>query len=119
VEVNMREETQGLIKKFEQDYGITVDARNREIYWVITARIPNNQETLLRVNYARKYIATRNDRGSVLIVPDYQVSDGYFVETWGEMNTFGDFVKKALARILADRNTADNRETEGCGISCA
>ena len=115
----MREETQVLIKKFEQDYGITVDARNRETYWVVTARIPKNRGTLLRVYQARKYIATRNDRGSVLIVPNYQVSERYFVETWGEMDTFEGFVKKALARILADRNTADNEETEGCGISCA
>ena len=115
----MREETQGLIKKFEQDYGITVDARNHKTYWVITARIPKSRGTLLRVYHARKFIATLNDRGSVLIIPDYQVSERYFVETWGELDTFEGFIKKALARILEDRNTADNGETEGCGTICA
>ena len=90
----MREEIQELIKKCEHDYGITVDARDQETYWVITARIPKNQETLFRGDHVRKYIATRNDRGSVLIVPDPQVSDRYFVETWGEMETFGGFCEK-------------------------
>ncbi len=111
----MREDMQELIKKCEQDYGITVDARDMETYWVITARIPKNQEARVQVDHVRKYIATRNDRGSVLIVPNAQVSDRYFVETWGEMETLENFVKMALARIPADGNSAPTGEAEGCG----
>jgi hypothetical protein len=34
------------------------------------------------------------------------------------MESFDDFVKKALASILADRNTADKGQEKGCGTSC-
>jgi hypothetical protein len=46
------------------------------------------------------------------------VSDTYSGESWGPMETVDDFVKKALARILADKNAANNGEEEGCGTSC-
>lgn len=115
----MREETQELVKKFEQDYEIPVDAQNLETYWAITARIPKKEETLHNVHRARKYITTRNEKGSVLVVINPEKSDEYVVENWGEMETFEDFVKKALARILEDKNAADEGEAEDCGTSCA
>jgi hypothetical protein len=115
----MREEIQELVKKFEQDYEIPVDAQNLETYWVVTARIPKKEETLHHVHRAGKYITTRNERGSVLIVLNPQISDDYVVENWGEMDTFEDFVKKALTRILEDKNAADEGQAEGCGTSCA
>lgn len=115
----MREEILRLIKKFERDYEITVDAQDRETHWVINARIPKNQESLHHLHRERKYITTRNLEGRVLLVLNPLISDDYVVETWGEMNTFEKFVKKALVQILADNITADNGETEGCGTSCA
>jgi hypothetical protein len=115
----MREETQDLLKKFEQDYEIPVDAQNTEINWVITPRIPKNQETLHHAHRVRKYITTRNLKGHVLLVLNPQTSDDYVVENWGEMDTFEDFVKKALTRILEDKNAADEGQAEGCGTSCA
>jgi hypothetical protein len=108
----MREEIQELVKKFEQDYEIPVDAQNLEMYWVVTARIPKKEETLHHVHRAGKYI-------SVLIVLNPQISDDYVVENWGEMDTFEDFVKKALTRILEDKNAANEGQAEGCGTSCA
>jgi hypothetical protein len=114
----MREETLDRLKKFEQDYEIPIDAQNRETYWVIIARIPKNQETLHHAHRVRKYISTRKLKGHVLLVLNQQISDDYVVENWGEMDTFEEFVKKALARILEDKNAADEGEAEGCGAVC-
>jgi len=54
----------------------------------------------------------------VLILPDPRISDAYQVESWGKMESFDDFVKKALASILADRNAADKGQEKKCGTSC-
>lgn len=115
----MREEIQELVKKFEQDYEIPVDAQNPETNWVVTARIPKKEETLHPAHRVRKYITTRNLKGHVLLVLNQQISDDYVVENWGEMDTFEEFVKKALARILEDKNAADEGEADVCGAVCA
>ncbi|MDD1694573.1 MAG: hypothetical protein LUQ71_07595 [Methanoregula sp.] len=114
----MREAISELLKKFEQEHEIYVDAQDLESYWVINARVPKRTETLHNAHRGRKYITTRNEGGSVLIVPNPQVSDAYFVENWGVMDTFEDFVDTALARILDSLNAAEQGEAEGCSTGC-
>jgi hypothetical protein len=115
----MQEATREILKKFEQDHEVYVDAQNLETYWVINARIPKRTETLHHVHRGRRYITTRNQGGSVLIVPHPEVSDAYFVESWGEMDTFEEFVDRTLVHILEDMNAAEQGEAEGCGTGCA
>jgi hypothetical protein len=119
-EVNtMWEKTQQLLKKFEQDYEVYVDATDALTYWIIHARIPKSQEEgLHHLHIGKKYISGPNQDGNVLILPDPRISDAYQVESWGKMESFDDFVKKALASILADRNAADEGQEKGCGTSC-
>jgi hypothetical protein len=119
-EVNtMWEKTQQLLKKFEQDYEVYVDATDALTYWIIHARIPKSQEEgLHHLHIGKKYISGPNQDGNVLILPDPRISDAYLVEFWGKMESFDDFVKKALASILADRNAADEGQEKGCGTSC-
>ncbi|MFA6332179.1 MAG: hypothetical protein WCX22_04440 [Methanoregula sp.] len=115
----MREETQELVNKFQQEHEVYLDFKDLETYWVITARVPKKAETLHHVHRARKYITTRNEGGSVLIIPHPEVSDSYFVESWGAMDSFEDFVEKTLDRIRADMNAIDNEEAERCGTRCS
>jgi len=115
----MREETQNLVNKFQQEHEVYLDTQNLETYWVITARVPKKEGTLHHVHRARKYITARNEGGSVLIIPHPEVSDAYFVESWGAMDSFDDFVEKTLDRILADMNAIENEGAEGCGTNCS
>jgi hypothetical protein len=115
----MRETTQELLKKFERDYEVYVDATDALTYWIIHARIPRGKpEELHHLHQGKKYISGPNQDGNVLIIPDPRISDAFLVESWGQMDTFDDFVKKALASILADRNAAGKGEVAGCGTSC-
>jgi hypothetical protein len=115
----MWEKTQQLVKKFEQDYEVYIDATDALTYWIIHARIPKSQEEgLHHLHLGKKYISGPNQDGNVLILPDPRISDAYQVESWGKMESFDDFVKKALASILADRNAADKGQEKGCGTSC-
>jgi hypothetical protein len=115
----MQKTTREHVTRFQKDHGVCLDTRNLESYWVITARIPKNLESLHHVHYARKFIASRNEGGSVLIITNPQVSDNYAVENWGEMDSFDNFVEKALAQILADKIAMDTQETGECGAGCA
>jgi pyruvate dehydrogenase complex dehydrogenase (E1) component len=114
----MLQTTQKDLNKFRQEHEIYVDVQDLETYWVVTARIPKKEETLHRVHRVRKYITSRNDEGNVLILPNPEISENYLVENWGEMDSFDDFVEKALARILIDKEEADQGTGEGCGTSC-
>jgi hypothetical protein len=115
----MKETTQELIKKFEQDYEIYIGATDALTYWVIHARVPKSQEEgLHHLHLGKKYVAGPNQDGNVLVIPDPRRSDAYTVESWGQMDTFDDFVKKALARILSDKDAADQGQEGGCGTSC-
>lgn len=113
----MRETTQELLKKFERDYEVYVDATDALTYWIIHARIPKSHPEGLQ-HQGKKYVSGPNQDGNVLILPDPRISDAYLVESWGPMETFDDFVKKALARILSEKDEADNRQEAGCGTSC-
>jgi hypothetical protein len=115
----MKESTQELLKKFERDYEVYVDATDALTYWIIHARIPkSHEEGLHHLHQGKKYVSGPGQEGNVLILPDPRISDAYLVESWGAMDTFDDFVKKALARILSDKNAADQGEEAGCGAGC-
>ena len=80
----------------------------------------SHEEGLHHLHQGKKYVSGPNQDGSVLILPDPSISDAYLVESWGTMETFDDFVKKALASILADkerRKMQDRRKVAGtsCG----
>jgi hypothetical protein len=116
----MRETTLDLIKKFEEDYEIYVSATEALTYWVIYARVQRRPaEGSHHLHHGIKYVSGPKEDGNVLVLKDPFVSDTYSVESWGKMETIDDFVKKALAQILADKNAADKGEEEGCGTSCA
>ena len=100
----MQEKTQELIKKFEQDYEIYVSVTEALTYWIVYARIQKSQaEGTHHLHHGRKYVSGPNEDGNVLVLRDPFVSDVYSAETWGKMETVDDFVKKALARILEDK----------------
>jgi hypothetical protein len=116
----MQAKTLELIKKFEQDNEIYVSATEALTYWVVYARVTRNQEEgeIHHLHHGRKYVSGPNEDGNVLIMRDPFASDAYSAESWGPMETIDDFVKKALARILEDKNAADRGEEEGCGTGC-
>jgi hypothetical protein len=107
--------TQDLLKKFEQAHEIYVSIQDAQTFWMVNARIPKKQESH---HQSRKYVSGPNENGNVLIFPDHQHSDAYVTENWGAMDSFDDFVDKALAAILADKIESDQKLKEGCGSSC-
>jgi len=116
----MKEKTLGLIKKFEEDNEISVSATEALTYWVVYARIQQtHEEGPHHMHHGIKYVSGPNEEGNVLILRDPFISDAYSAESWGAMETIDDFVKKALAQILADKAVADKRQEEGCGASCS
>jgi hypothetical protein len=115
----MKESTQKLLKKFEQDYEIYVDAQDALTYWLVYARVQKGPGgDVHHLHHGKKYVSGPNMEGSVLVLSDPFVSDSYSVESWGPMATFDEFVKKALASILAGKNAADAGQENGCGSSC-
>ncbi|MDD1683146.1 MAG: hypothetical protein LUO98_04835 [Methanoregula sp.] len=115
----MKESTLTLIKKFEQDYEIYVSATEALTYWVVYARVTRSPSAgSSHPHHGIKYVTGPNEDGNVLVLRDPFVSDTYSAESWGKMETIDDFVKKALAQILADKNAADKEKEEGCGTSC-
>jgi hypothetical protein len=115
----MQEKTRELIKKFEQDYEIPVSATEALTYSVVYARIQKTHEAgAHHLHHGIKYVSGPNEDDNVLILRDPSVSDAYSAESWGPMGTIDDFVRKALAQILVDKNAADKGQEEGCGTSC-
>lgn len=115
----MREKTLELIQKFEQDHEIYVSATEALTYWIIYARVTlPRAEGARHFHHGRKYVSGPNEDGNVLVLRDPFVSDTYSVESWGPMATIDDFVKKALAQILVDKDAAEKGQEEGCGTSC-
>jgi hypothetical protein len=113
--MGVQKKTQDLLKKFEQDHEIYVSVQDAQTFWMVNARIPKNQESHHR---SRKYISGPNEKGNVLIFPDHERTDAYITESWGTLETFEDFVDKALAAILRDMEESDQKLKEGCGTSC-
>ncbi|RPI39835.1 MAG: hypothetical protein EHM53_04310 [Methanoregulaceae archaeon] len=115
----MQEKTLELIKKFEQDYEINVSVTEALTYWIVYARIQKSPaDGTHHLHHGRKYVSGPNEDGNVLVLRDPFVSDVYSAETWGKMESVDDFVEKALARIIEDKNAADKGQEEGCGTSC-
>ena len=117
------------LKKFEQDHEIYVDAQDAKSYWLVMARIPKKQDSpslnpydqpdrLHHLHRAIKYISGLNEEGNVLVFSDPEITENYSIENWGKMDTFDDFVEKALASILEDKGESDKGMKEGCGTSC-
>jgi hypothetical protein len=113
--MGVEKKIQELLKKFEQDHEIYVSAQDAQTFWMVNARIPKKQESHHR---SRKYVSGPNEQGNVLIFPDHERSDAYVTENWGTIKTFEDFVEKALASILTDKEESDQKLQEGCGSTC-
>jgi hypothetical protein len=116
----MLDKTRELMKKFEQEYEVYVSATDARTYWVIYARIPKSHtEGTHHLHNGVKYVTGPNENGNVLVMREPSVSDTYSVESWGPMETIDDFVKKALAQILVDKDEWDKGKEEVCGASCS
>lgn len=110
-----------LLKKFEQDHEIHVTADDSKFYWVVTARIPQKDAPLHhhQTHRGKTYVSGLNQKGNVLILPDPNLTEQYTIESWGNMKSFEEFVNKALADSLADKEEHDKGLAERCGTSCA
>jgi len=106
------------LKKFEQEHEIYVDAQDAKSYWFVVARIPKKQDSLHHLHRAKKYISGLNEEGNVLVFSEPEITENYSIENWGKMDSFDDFVDKALASILTDKEESDKGLKEGCGTSC-
>lgn len=116
----MKEKTQELLKKFEVDNEVYVNAEEALTYWIVYARIPEKKaEGTHRLHRGIKYVSGPNEDGNVLIMRDAFRSDAYSAESWGPMKTIDDFAKKALVQILAEKDAEDTGQEEGCGSSCS
>ena len=82
----MKETTLELIKKFEEDYEISISATEVLTYWVVYARIPQaHEEGPHHLHHGIKYVTGPNEDGNVLVLRDPFVSDAYSAESWGPM----------------------------------
>jgi hypothetical protein len=107
----MQKKTLELLKKFEQEHEVYVNAQDAQTFWIANARIPKEQESH---HYSRKYVSGPNERGNVIIFQNYESSDAYTAENWGNLETFEDFVNKALNRILEDKTESERGESAEC-----
>jgi len=125
----MMENMKDRLKKFEQDFEIYVDAQDAKSYWFVVARIPKKQDNpvlnpydqpdrLHHLHRSKKYISGLNEEGNVLVFSEPELTENYSIENWGKMDTFDDFVEKALASILAEKEESDKGMKEGCGTGC-
>jgi hypothetical protein len=115
----MKEQTQELVKKSEQDCDISVGVTDALTYGIIHTRVlKSNSEEIHHTPHGKKYISGPNKDGNVRILPDLRVSDAYLVESRGKMDLIDDFMKKDLVRILSDEKAADQGQEEGYGTSC-
>ncbi|MFA6362904.1 hypothetical protein [Methanoregula sp.] len=105
----MQKKTEELIKKFEQDYEINVGVTETLTSWTVFAQIQEKSETGFHTRHiGKRYVTGPNANGKVQIFSDPRNSEAYTVESWGKMELCDEFVEKALARILVDRDAADN-----------
>lgn len=98
----MFKKTEDLLKKFEQENEIYVEARDQKSHWELTAKMPKKIDSLHRLHRTKKYVGGREQDGNVLIIQNPEVYEAYTVEQWGTMNTFDDFVEKALFAVQQD-----------------
>ena len=116
----MREETQALLKKFEQDHEINVGVTETLISWSVFAEMHEKTMTGFNTRHiGKRYVTGPNENGRVRIFSDIRNSDAYEEESWGTMELCDDFVKKALARILEDKTAMDREGADVCTTRCA
>jgi hypothetical protein len=113
--MGVQKKTLGLLKKFEQDHEIYVDAQDAQFYWMTNSRIPKKQESHHR---AGRYISGRNEEENVLIFSYHNIMDTCCIENRGTIASFEDFADKALAAIPGNWEESDRKLQEGCGTSC-
>jgi len=114
----MLEKTQELIKKFERDHEVYLEARDEKSYWVLTARIPKKTGDVHHTHRMKQYVSSREQKGMVLVLPDPEGSKSFTVEDWGTMETIDKFVEKAFGRILQDKEEYDQGLQDSCETSC-
>ena len=108
-----------ILKKFEQEHEVYVDAQDTKAYWVITARIPEtDKKGVHNLHRGIRYITASSGDGNVLVMNDPERAGNFFIETWDKSENFEDFVKTALDRIIEEKNAADKGSAEGCGSGC-
>ncbi|MEI8331388.1 MAG: hypothetical protein WCF90_07040 [Methanomicrobiales archaeon] len=78
----MKEQTQALVKKFEQDYEIYINTTDALTNWIFHARVPKGpEERLHHTHLGKKYVSGPTLEGNVLIISDPDRSDAYTVES--------------------------------------
>jgi hypothetical protein len=108
-----------VLKKFEQEHEVYVDAQDTKAYWVITARIPKSGEAgIHNLHKGIRFVTASYGDGNVLVMNDPERAGNFFIETWEKSKSFDDFVEIALKRILEEKNAADKSSAEGCGSGC-
>mgnify|MGYP001443753425 CR=1 FL=1 len=115
----MLAKTVDLLKQFERDHEVYISADDTKFYWVLTARIPGKEETLHHAHRGRTYVSGLNQEGNVLVFPDPDLPEQYTIESWGTMNSFEEFVDKALENILEGLEEDTRGLAGGCGTECA
>jgi len=116
----MREKTQALLQKFEQDHEINVGVTETLTSWSIFAQMQEKTKTGFDTRHiGKRYVTGPNENGKVRIFSDIRNSDAYEEESWGTMELCDDFVEKALARILADKIAMDREGADVCTTRCA
>ena len=115
----MAETIKGLLKKFEQEHEVYVDARDTKAYWVVTARIPRpGTKGTHHLHKGIRFVTAFYGDGNVLVLHNPDETGDFFIETWKKSPDFEGFVKLALDRIL-EEVAALKEESPGCGSECA
>ncbi|WML67210.1 MAG: hypothetical protein METHP_00715 [Methanoregula sp. SKADARSKE-2] len=94
--------TEKLLKKFEQEHEIYLEARDQKSYWEVFAKMPKKIDSLHNAHRSKKYISGREQEGNVLIIQNPEVYGNYTIEQWGPMANFDEFVEKVLVALEED-----------------
>jgi len=98
----MFRKTEDMLKKFEQEHEVYVEARDQKSYWEVTAKMPRKIDSLHRIHRTKQYISGREQEGNVLIIQNPEVFESYTIEQWGGLATFDDFVARTLEALKED-----------------
>jgi hypothetical protein len=105
-----------VLKKFEQDHEVYVEAEDTKAYWVVTARIPKpGEKGIHNLHHGIRYVTAMYGDGNVLVMNDPERTGKFYIETWEKSKTFDDFVALALKRILEEKDSVSD---ESCGTGC-
>jgi hypothetical protein len=109
----MLRKTQDMVKKFQREHEVSVDAQDATSCWMVTARPPKKGNEIHHAHRVKIYISGRDQEGTVLIIRNPEINADFVTEQWGAMETFDDFVIKAMGRILKDMEEYE-KGREGC-----